>query len=170
MPDILTVDVVVVTDGDTLTVEGSAGETVTIRLWGIDAPETSQPFGPEATAVARQEAEGERVEVEVVDRDQYGRVIGRVHVDGTTLGRTLTRSGYAWHARRYGTSSQLKKNEQEARARGRGLWGQESPVPPWQHRGSGAPVGSAMKGAVEFIGWALATLVILLLLIWLAAG
>lgn len=56
MPDILTVDVVDVTDGDTLTVEGSAGETVTVRLWGIDAPETSQPFGAEATAVARQEA------------------------------------------------------------------------------------------------------------------
>jgi len=167
MPDILTVDVVDVTDGDTLTVEGSAGEAVTVRLWGIDAPETSQPFGPEATAVARQEAEGKRVEVEVVDQGSYGRLIGRVHVGGTTLGRTLTRSGYAWHARRHGTSGQLKENEREARRNRRGLWSQGSPTPPWEHRnGTG---GSAVEGAMQLFAWALATIVILVLLILLSA-
>jgi endonuclease YncB( thermonuclease family) len=118
--------------------------------------------------VARKEAEGKRVEVEVMERGPYGRLIGRVHVGGTTLGRTLARSGYAWHSRRYGTSSKLKAHEREARARGRGLWTQESPVPPWQHR-NGTPAGSAVKGAVEFVGWALATVVFITLLVLLGA-
>ena len=168
MPETITVDVVEVTDGDTLTVEGSAGDRVDVRLWGIDAPESGQPYGPEATAVARKEAGGERVEVEVMERGPYGRLIGRVHVGGTTLGRTLARSGYAWHARKYGTSAQIKANEREARARGRGLWAQRDPVPPWQHR-SGTRSGSAVQGAMQLFAWALATIVFITLLVLLGA-
>ncbi len=152
MPDTVTVDVVDVTDGDTLTVEGSAGHTETVRLWGIDAPETSQPYGSDATAVAQKVAEGKRVDVELIERDHYGRVIGRVHVGGTTLGRTLTRSGYAWHGRRYPTSSQLKENEEQARRQGRGLWSQSDPVPPWRHR-SGRPPAPSGKEILESLGW-----------------
>lgn len=152
MPNRVTVDVVDVTDGDTLTVEGAAGHTETVRLWGVDAPETSQPYGSDATAVARKVAEGKRVDVELIERDHYGRVIGRVHVDGTTLGRTLTRSGYAWHGRRYPTSSQLKANEQKARREGRGLWSQSHPVPPWRHRNGRRPAPSG-KDVLKSIGW-----------------
>lgn len=168
MPERLTVDVVDVTDGDTLTVEGSAGETAQVRLWGIDAPESGQLYGPEATEVARKEAEGKRVEVEVLDRDRYGRLIGRVYVQGTTLGRTLTRSGYAWHARRYGTSDTLKANEREARRNERGLWTQEEPTPPWTHR-NGTPRGSAARGFVWTVGIVLLALATLVGLILLAA-
>jgi len=37
--------VVEVTDGDTYTVDRTDGGTVTVRLWGVDAPEPDQPYG-----------------------------------------------------------------------------------------------------------------------------
>jgi endonuclease YncB( thermonuclease family) len=171
MPNRVTVDVVDVTDGDTLTVEGSAGHTEIVRLWGIDAPETSQPYGSDATAVARKVADGKRVDVELIERDHYGRVIGRVHVEGTTLGRTLARSGYAWHGRRYPTSPQLKENEQQARREGRGLWSQSDPTPPWRHR-SGRPPAPSGKEVLKSLGWmalgAFAMVCVFAVMLWAA--
>lgn len=41
--------VVQVTDGDTSAVDRPAGGVVTVRLWGVDAPETSQPYRTAAT-------------------------------------------------------------------------------------------------------------------------
>ena len=45
-----TARVVEVTDGDTYDVRVSEGQTFTVRLWGIDAPESSQPYGSDATS------------------------------------------------------------------------------------------------------------------------
>lgn len=49
-----TARVVEITDGDTYDVERSIGGKVTIRLHGVDAPESNQPFGRKATRRARQ--------------------------------------------------------------------------------------------------------------------
>jgi endonuclease YncB( thermonuclease family) len=44
--------VVEVTDGDTFDVRRSIGGTVTVRLWGVDAPEFDQPHGVKARDAA----------------------------------------------------------------------------------------------------------------------
>lgn len=124
-----------VKDGDTIVAEGSDGDALTVRVWGIDAPETSQPYGPAATKAARHLVGGERVTLHVEDTGPYGRLIARVRADRVDLARSLVVSGYAWHSRKYGTSDELKQLEAKARQEGAGLWSQADPTPPWELRG-----------------------------------
>jgi len=134
---------------------------VTVRLWGLDAPEQAQPFGPAATRIARELAAGESVVVEARDTGPYGRVIGRVQTDDLDVGRSLVLSGVAWHQRNYPTSERLVELEKEARRRGNGLWEQDEPVPPWHFRdGEGA---SAQKAADArgVIGWLIFAIILL---------
>ncbi len=70
-----TARVIEVTDGDTYDVRRSAGGEVTIRLHGVDAPESAQPYGTAATRAARRYVGGENVRVLVEDIDRYGRTV-----------------------------------------------------------------------------------------------
>jgi micrococcal nuclease len=76
-------------DGDTLEVrlDGEAG-TETVRLIGVDTPETVKPdtpvqcFGPQASAFQHRVAEGRRVRllVGVEPRDVYGRLLAYAYL------------------------------------------------------------------------------------------
>jgi endonuclease YncB( thermonuclease family) len=127
--------VVEVTDGDTYDVRRSGGGVATVRLYGVDAPETSQPYGARATKAARRYVGGERVRVLVEDVGRYGRTIGRLEVDGGRLGELLVGDGLAWHYERYAPqATELARLERRARRAERGLWSQSDPVPPWAWR------------------------------------
>jgi micrococcal nuclease len=73
-----------VVDGDTAIIGGER-----VRFLLIDTPETVhpnkpvQPFGPEASAFTKEMIEGERVglELDVGERDQYGRVLAYIWVE-----------------------------------------------------------------------------------------
>ena len=86
-----------VVDGDTIDVE-IAGRTERVRLIGIDTPETKKPdspvecYGPEASAfTASLLPIGTEVFIErdIVGRDDYGRLLGYVHLVDAD-GRTTT--------------------------------------------------------------------------------
>ncbi len=126
--------VVEVADGDTLVVELPDGRTDTVRLLGIDTPETHHPtkgvecFGPEASAFTTAQLLGRTVQLEldVEERDLYGRRLAYVSVDGHRFEEVLLRRGYARllvippnvrHGREF------LALELEARRAGRGLWG-----------------------------------------------
>jgi micrococcal nuclease len=155
MPNMFRFSVSRVKDGDTVVVEGKNGDTTAVRVWGIDAPEPPEPCGPAATDVARQIVGGGTVTVEVMDEGPCGRIIGRVQKGDTDLAASLALSGYAWHSRRYSTSQQIREAEQKARQEARGLWAQDNPVPPWQHRKGRQPAqtggGKHTAGTVLFI-------------------
>jgi micrococcal nuclease len=121
-------------DGDTIVVRLADGRTETVRVLGVDTPETKDPrkpvqcYGPEASAYTRDRLQGRRVTLErdVELRDKYGRLLAYVYVDGERLGDELLRRGYARflviapngeHARA------MLAAEMEARAERRGLWG-----------------------------------------------
>jgi micrococcal nuclease len=96
---VLVVDVV---DGDTIHVRvGSRLDTV--RLLGVDTPETHHPtkpvqcFGPEAEAFTRARLSGRRVELEddVEPRDLYGRRLAYVWIEGRRFNDVLLDRGYA---------------------------------------------------------------------------
>jgi endonuclease YncB( thermonuclease family) len=130
-----TARVVEVTDGDTYDVERSIGGTVTIRLHGVDAPESSQPFGGRATRRARQLLQGENIRVSVEDVGRYGRAVARVEVQGGDLGAMLIRGGYGWHYRQYApNATEYARLQRQARGAGRGLWSQANPTAPWEWR------------------------------------
>ena len=94
--------VVEVLDGDTIVVErGSSRDTV--RLLGIDTPETHHPtepvqcFGPEASGYTTSRLLGQlvRLEDDVERRDIYDRRLAYVYLDGERFEDELLRLGYA---------------------------------------------------------------------------
>jgi endonuclease YncB( thermonuclease family) len=128
-----------VADGDTLDITAN-GQTCTIRLDGIDAPEGGQAFGREARVQLRVLAFSKPATATVLDRDRYGRTVARVIVAGRDLSEEMVRAGLAWHFVRYSPDRRLAALEQEARQQRRGLWADRSAVPPWQYRSDrGAP-------------------------------
>lgn len=127
--------VVEVTDGDTFGLRRSIGGEVTIRLHGVDAPESGQPYGTAATKAARRYVGGKNVTATVEEIGRYGRAVARVEVQGGDLGAMLIRDGLAWHYRQYAPSeTEYARLQRQARNAGRGLWSQGNPVPPWTWR------------------------------------
>lgn len=124
-----------VRDGDTIELRTSTGTALTVRLHGVDAPESAQSYGATATRAARSYVYEKRVRVEVRDTDRYGRTVGVVEIANGSLGALLVRDGLAWHYDRYAPqATELARLERQARNAGRGLWAQASPVPPWTWR------------------------------------
>ena len=126
--------VIEVVDGDTFVAQFDDGRFETIRVLGVDTPETHHPdkpvecFGPEASAFTQARLLGQRVTLErdAELRDVYGRVLAYVHVDGVRFNDELLREGYARflvippngeHGRA------LLAAELDAQHAGRGLWG-----------------------------------------------
>lgn len=90
-----------VVDGDTfwLKVDGQGGQPVVVRIAGIDAPESCQAGGSEATAALNDLALGHTVTVRVVDRDDFGRTVGKVFDGAKDIGDRMVRDGQAWSIR-----------------------------------------------------------------------
>ena len=143
-----------VIDGDTFEVKRPDGQTITVRLFGVDAPESDQPFGAEATRAAQRYAADRRVRLTVRETGAYGRTIGRIHVQSTSLARLLVRDGLAWHSDRYAPNeTALARLERRARNASRGLWSRSDPVPPWDWRDgvrSSSPAPSASPSGLPY--------------------
>jgi len=127
--------VVEVTDGDTYDVRRSIGGQVTIRLHGVDAPESAQSYGRAATRAARRLVGDKNVRVTVEDIGRYGRAVARIEVGGGDLGALLIERGLAWHYEQYAPNeTEYARLERQARNGGRGLWSRANPIPPWEWR------------------------------------
>src|SRR5207342_1065137 len=95
--------VVDVLDGDTIVVRRAGGRDETIRLLGIDTPETHHPtkpvgcYGPEASdyTTARLTGKTVRLEDDVEPRDIYDRRLAYVYLDGHRFNDELLQKGYA---------------------------------------------------------------------------
>jgi|GEM_PF-1798072 len=118
-----------VLDGDTLRLDN--GETV--RLIGVDAPETKHPelpvqrFGQEAAEFLRRMVEGFEVVLEIEpgeERDKYDRLLAYVWLEDRMANAEIVRRGYAYAYRRFPfrRMDQFLSLEREARDRQCGLW------------------------------------------------
>lgn len=124
-----------VTDGDTYDVKRSSGGMLTIRLWGVDTPESGQSYGARSTRAVERYIGGKSVRVEVVETGAYGRAVSRVRIRGSWLGEMILREGLGWHYDEYApNATELRRLERQARNAGRGLWSQPNPTPPWEWR------------------------------------
>ncbi|MDD5041968.1 MAG: S-layer homology domain-containing protein [Candidatus Peribacteraceae bacterium] len=122
-----------VVDGDTFKVEID-GSIETIRIIGIDTPETVHPskpvqcFGKEASAKLKELLDGEDVTLEknpAEDRDKYDRLLRYVNLGGEDIGASMIEEGFAYSYKQYPHPRLEEYNalEQEAREENRGLWG-----------------------------------------------
>lgn len=116
-----------VTDGDTLVVTDGRR----VRLAQVDAPETSDCFGSQATEALRRMADGQPVTLRRPsngpERDRYGRTLAEVLIAGRSVNEALVAEGAAeWYdafAREDpDLAERLRAAENAAREAGRGLW------------------------------------------------
>ena len=131
----------VTASADTLTGRLDATNTQhKIRLSGIDSPEKKQPFGQHCKQSLSALAYGRTVAVESNKLDRYGRVIGKVLVDGEDANLEQVRRGCGWHYKKYQNEQVLDDRlaynaaEESARAGRVGLWTDRDPVAPWEGR------------------------------------
>src|SRR5262249_31168777 len=136
----ITGKVVGVSDGDTITVLDADNRQYRVRLLGIDAPESNQDFGSRAKQSLSDLVFGKTVTVTSLKRDRYGRVLGKVTLDGKNINLEQVNRGFAWFYVHYATelkpedAKAYEQAEAQARKEKRGLWAAASPVPPWVFR------------------------------------
>ena len=124
--------VVRVVDGDTIHVRVGA-HVEKVRYIGVNTPEVhhprkgEEPGGREAAEVNRRLVEGRaiRLELDVQERDRYGRLLAYVWIGDVMINAELVRLGYAQVMTvppnvRY--QAMFLKLQREARQAGRGLW------------------------------------------------
>jgi endonuclease YncB( thermonuclease family) len=132
--------VVSIADGDTITILDHANYPNRVRLAGIDAPEKSQAFGQVSKRSLSDLIYGRMVKVDWVHRDRYGRIIGKVTIDGLDVCLEQIRHGMAWHYKHYAaeqpaTDRQTYADAENAARSGKlGLWHDPKPVAPWDFR------------------------------------
>jgi micrococcal nuclease len=131
--------VVRVTDGDTVTVDID-GKNETIRIIGINTPETVDPrkpvecFGKEASDRSHALLEGQVVTLEADvtqgERDKYNRLLRYVFLpDGADFGLKMIQEGLAYeytYSTPYTYQSAYKDAQSQAEANKRGLWADDA--------------------------------------------
>ena len=132
--------VVGVSDGDTVTVLTAENRQFKIRLSGIDAPEKKQPFGAYAKETLARQLFDQQVVIEWSKTDRYGRIIGKIEVDGVDANLEQIREGSAWVYTQYLRELPAEDRklyleaERQAKSERRGLWRDNEPESPWQWR------------------------------------
>lgn len=112
-----------VSDGDTLWVRpDSGGESVKIRIDGMDAPEICQAYGPTSRQALESLVLHQAVNVEVRRRDNYGRVLARVSWQRADVGEWMVRQGHGWSYRYRRDAGPYVAQEAQAKAAQRGLF------------------------------------------------
>jgi endonuclease YncB( thermonuclease family) len=124
-------------DGDSLTVSG-----LSIRLYGIDAPElaqlcdrggTSWKCGEEAKRQLQAMVDGQQVNCRRVDIDEYGRTVAVCAAGRWELNKAMVESGWAIAFRRY--SDAYIGEENRAKTAGLGIWSSTfEPPADFRHR------------------------------------
>lgn len=129
--------VIGVSDGDTFSgLTHTEKIEIRYRIYGIDAPEKSQPFANKSKEYLADLIFNKKVKIKVeTKRDRYGRPIVRVFTsDGKDVGAELLKNGLAWHYKEYDDSEEYALFEEEARNKKTGLWSDKSSVAPWEYR------------------------------------
>ena len=122
-------------DGDTIIVDMD-GHDESIRMIGIDTPETHKPnspvqcYGPAASAFTKNLIGSSKVRLasdpKSQNRDRYNRLLRHVYlVDGRLVAEEVIKGGYgfAYTQFPFTKSDQFVKAEAAAKAANKGLWG-----------------------------------------------
>lgn len=118
-----------VLDGDTFMVGKDP-----YRLWGFDAPELEQPFGPEAKRELERLILGKTLACQKKGQS-YKRLVVRCSIQpqGRDIGSAMVAAGFAMDEPLY-SRSLYRLEEAIAVCDKIGLWARTSFVPPWAYR------------------------------------
>ena len=132
--------VIGITDGDTVKILDQNQVEYKIRLAGIDAPEKKQAYGQESKQALSDCAFEKIAIIDGNKKDRYGRIVGKVIVNGTDCNLRQIKLGMAWHYKKYESEQEVEdrslyaQEEYLAQRDRRGLWNDNNPVSPWDYR------------------------------------
>ncbi len=154
-------------DGDTIVV-GRGWRRTTVRLIGVDTPETVHPekpvqyYGPEASAFTRRSLGGSWVRLEFDDPgrqgggvDRYGRTLAYVFtMEGVNFNLELVRRGYGRAYTRFPFRylAAFKEAERAARTKGLGMWSRDRGADPDDGVTKGMIIGNRRSGIYHMPG------------------
>jgi endonuclease YncB( thermonuclease family) len=104
LQDKFSAKIVAIVDGDTVQVLTPGRLIYAVRLAGIDAPESTQPFGRESTQHLSDLIFGKPVSLECErERDDYGRLVCKILLQssGEDVCLDQLKAGLAWHYKQY---------------------------------------------------------------------
>jgi micrococcal nuclease len=128
-----------VSDGDTIHVTTPEQTKLRVRLYGIDAPETpkidqrtgrvnkpGQPYGKESWKALEGKIMGKQVRLDILDIDQYKRMVGIIWIGNRNINLEMVQEGYAEAYVEYlkepSYRVQFIRAEREAKSARRGIW------------------------------------------------
>jgi endonuclease YncB( thermonuclease family) len=137
-----------VVSGDTLVLRNTRNQSIhTVKLLGLAAPVSGQPFSPDATAELRRLTENKSLVATAVDRDENGTLLVLLcSADqpffhdwqypeceiGDSVNLSIARDGLAWAKAGQPGADAIVDVERTAREDRIGIWQQLAPIPPWQ--------------------------------------
>ncbi|MEK6280197.1 MAG: thermonuclease family protein [Acidobacteriota bacterium] len=132
--------VIKIVDGDTIRILDSQNFQHRIRLKGIDAPDRTQAFYQVSRENLANLLFQKQVRADYEKVDQFGRLIGKVWLEGEDACLEQIKAGLAWHFKKYEKEQSqadqdlYARSEVEAHTQNRGLWKDSNPTPPWDYR------------------------------------
>ncbi|AMD94312.1 thermonuclease family protein [Leptotrichia sp. oral taxon 847] len=129
-----------VSDGDTINIQKVengqfVGEELRIRMYGMDAPEKSQDYGPESRQALEKLVAGKTLSIEVKNKDRYGRTVAIIYVDGKNINEEMVKTGNAWWYQEYAKNdTQFEEYQKNAKQKKLGLFSRKGYIEPWVYR------------------------------------
>lgn len=120
-------------DGDSFVVKKN-NTNVTIRLWGIDAPEYDQPHSRASKDALERLLSKKRLRIIPKDVDKYGRTVAIVEVENIIVNSNMVANGNAWVHPYYCLEPVCDLwygQEDKARSANIGLWSGDTVIEPW---------------------------------------
>jgi micrococcal nuclease len=127
-----------VSDGDTSQVTTPEHTKLRIRLYGMDAPETpkinqrtgkinkpGQPYGNDSWRALEGKIMGKHVRLNIIDIDQYKRMVGIIWIGSRNINLEMVQEGYAEVYVEYLKEpyrALFLRAEREAKSAKRGIW------------------------------------------------
>jgi endonuclease YncB( thermonuclease family) len=131
----ITATITRITDGDTVQAITPEGTKLKVRLYGIDAPETSkgkiqgEPFGNDSRNYLVSLINQKSVRVEIRDIDRYRRMVAILWLAERNVNQEMIAAGMAEAYGEYLKTPYripFLQTEQQAKAQGKGIWSQGS--------------------------------------------
>jgi len=133
--------VVGITDGDTFKGLTNDKKLLKIRIYGIDAPEKNQAFGTRSKQYLSNLIFGKQIHVKMQltkkgkPNKSWDRYVAWVYTsDGKDVSAEMLKAGMAWHFKKYDSTPEYAKFENDARKAKVGLWIDKNSIPPWNFR------------------------------------
>lgn len=130
VPQGLTVEVQRVISGQTLEVVAANGQTMRVRLIGIDAPDLKQqPWGQAAKTVLAAMLKDKRAVIELeAQPDEFGRRLAYIWCDRILVNEEIVKQGYVLASPQGKYAQKLIRAQEWARLMERGIWNPSKPM------------------------------------------